>query len=131
VQQQLAELAAVRAQLARMEAPREDSPGSFVARVREYRYAETLVDSIARQAEAARVDEAHDALPLQLLDSATIPEFPSSPRLPLWLLAGLAAGWVIAAATVLLRHRLALARLDEAYVQRVDFLRSLQKQRRG
>ncbi len=130
VQQQLAELAAVRAQLARMEAPREDGPGSFVARVREYRYAETLVDSIARQAEAARVDEAHDALPLQLLDSATIPEFPSSPRLPLWLLAGLAAGWVIAAATVLLRHRLALARLDEAYVQRVDFLRSLQKQRR-
>ena len=125
IQQQLSVLAALRGQLARMEAPKEDGPGSFVARLREFRYAETLADSVARQAEAARVDEAADPIPLQLLDRAATPEWPSSPRLPSWVALGGLLGFALQAAWVLLRHRMALARLDPAYVQRVALLRAL------
>ncbi len=130
IQQLQSELAAQRAQLARLEAPKDDGPGSFVARLREFRYAETLADSVARQAEVARVDEAADAIPLQTLDRAQTPEWPSSPRIPLWVLAGAALGLLLPAAVVLLRHRMALARLDPLYTQRVAFLRALPTRRR-
>ncbi len=125
IQQLQAELAAQRAQLARQEAPRDDGPGSFVVRLREFRYAETLADAVARQAEAARVDEATDALPLQTLDRAQTPEWPSSPRPPMWVASGALLGLLLVAAVVLLRHRMVLARLDPAYMQRVAFLRAL------
>jgi len=119
VQQALAEVAALKGQLARLELPKDDGPGAFVSRVREFRYAETLAESIARQAEAARVDEAADPVPLQVLDRATAPEFPSGPRLMLWLQAGLLAGLLGQGAWVLLRHRQALARQDPAYQRRL------------
>ncbi len=130
VQQQLSELAALRAQLAAMEAPREGGPGSFVARVREFRYAESLAESIARQAEAARVDEASDPIPLQVLDRAQVPQLPSSPRLALWAISGLLVGIGIYAGWTLLRHRMALARLDPQYQQRLQVVRSVLPARR-
>ncbi len=130
VQQQLSELAAMRAQLAKMEAPRDDGPGSFVALLREFRYAEALVESIARQAEAARVDEASDAIPLQILDRAQVPQLPSSPRLPRWALSGLLLAAITCCAWTLLQHRMALARLDPRYRQRLDLVRSVLPKRR-
>ena len=125
VQQLLSEIAALRAQLARIELPKDSSGGAFVNKLREFRYAEGLAESIARQAEAARVDEASDVIPLRLLDRATVPEWPSSPRVLVWLLAGALLGLATQGAWVLLRHRAALARLDPAYVQRVALLQSL------
>ena len=125
VQQLLTELAGLRQQLARLEAPRDEDDGAFVGRLRDFRYAETLVESIARQAEAARVDEAADAVPLQVLDEARPPEWPSSPHPPVWAAAGGLAGLGLVAAWVLLRHRLALARLDPARQQRLAVVRSV------
>lgn len=125
VQQQLAELAGLRQQLAGLEAPRDQDAGAVVGHLRDFRQAEVVVESLARQAEAARIDEATDAVPLQLLDIARPPEWPSSPRLPLWLLAGALLGGALAAAWVLLRHRQALARLDVARQQRLALLRSV------
>lgn len=130
VQQQLAELAGLRQQLATLEVPRDNDAGAVVGRVRDFRYAEALVESIARQAEAARVDEAADAVPLQLLDQAQPPEWPSSPRIPLWVLAGGLAGLLPAVAWVLLRHHQALARLNPAHQQRLALLRSVLPGRR-
>lgn len=130
VQQQLAELAGLRQQLAKLEAPRDNDDGAFVGRLRDFRYAETLAESIARQAEAARVDEAADAVPLQVLDQARPPEWPSSPRPPLWSAAGGLAGLLAVAAWVLLRHRMALARLDPAHQQRLALVRSVLAGRR-
>lgn len=124
VQLLLAELAAQRAQLAAMRAPSDDDPGSFVARVREFRYAEALVESIARQAEAARVDEAADAVPVQVLDRAQVPPWPSSPRPLLWTIGGAALVFGLLAAWVLVRHKQALARLDAAYVARLALVRT-------
>ncbi len=130
VQQQLTELAALRQQLAALEVPRGGGDGAFVGRLREFRYAETLAESIARQVEAARVDEAADAVPLQVLDQARPPQWPSSPRPPLWVASGGLAGVLAVAAWVLLRHRQALARLDPAHQQRLALLRSVLPGRR-
>lgn len=130
VQQQLAELAGLRQQLARLEVPRDSDDGAFVGRLRDFRYAEALAESIARQAEAARVDEAADAVPLQVLDQARPPEWPSSPRPPLWAAAGGLGGLALVAGWVLLRHRMALARLDPAHQQRLALVRSVLPGRR-
>ncbi len=139
----MAALAALRQQLATLEAPLEAAgggngskpgasadEGQFVSRVRAFRYAEALVESIARQAEAARVDEAAEAVPIQVLDQARPPEWPSSPRIPVWVLAGALAGLLPVAAWVLLRHRQALARLDPAHQQRLALLQSVLAGRR-
>jgi uncharacterized protein involved in exopolysaccharide biosynthesis len=130
VQQQRAELAVLRGQLARLEVPRDESQGGFVSKVRDYRYAESLADSIARQAEAARVDEASDPVPLQLLDRAKVPEWPSSPHPPSWATVGAALGLLLGGAWVLLRHRLVLLRLDPAHRERVAFLHTTLPRRR-
>ena len=130
IQQQLAELAGLRVQLSRIELPQSEGPGAFVGRLREFRYAEALAESIARQADAARLDEASDALPMRLLDRAIAPEWPSSPRLPLWVVAGALVGLLLQAAWVLLRHRAALARLDPEHLQRLALLRSLMPTRK-
>lgn len=125
VQQALADLKGLRAELARLELPRDEASGAFVARVREYRQAEALAESIARQAEGARVDEASDPVAFQLLDPAKPPEWPSSPRLLRWTAAGLLIGLGLHAVGVLVRHRMALTRLDPAFAQRVALIRSV------
>ena len=130
VQQLLSELAALRAQLAGMERPRDEADGSFVSRMREFRYAEALAESMARQVEAARVDEASEPIPLQVLDAARVPQFPSSPRPLLWAAAGQLLGGGGYAAGVLARHRNALARLDPLYQQRLERVRSVLPRRR-
>jgi capsule polysaccharide export protein KpsE/RkpR len=130
VQQLVTEVAAMRRQLAGMELPPDGGQGAFVARVREFRYAETLAESIARQAEAARVDEAADSGALQLLDRARAPEVPSSPQVLQWLVYGAALGFAVQMVWVLVAHRLALARLDPAFQQRVELIRSVLARRR-
>ena len=125
VLQTRAEIAALRAQLATMEAPRDEGPGAFVSRVREFRYAETLVDSLTRQVEAARFDEDADPIPMQWLDRAQPPPWPSSPRLPRWLLGGLLAGLLLQAGWVLATHRTRLAACDPHYQQRLALVRSV------
>lgn len=130
VEQARAEIAALRAQLSTMEAPRDEGPGSFVSRVREFRYAETLFDSLSRQVEAARFDEDADPIPVQWLDHAQPAAWPSSPRPLLWLLGGLFAGFLLQAAWVLARHRARLAGCDPHYQQRLALVRSVLPQPR-
>jgi uncharacterized protein involved in exopolysaccharide biosynthesis len=130
VAQARAEIDALRAQLATMEAPRDEGASAFVSRVREFRYAEALVESLARQVEAARFDEDAEPIPMQWLDRAQPPVWPAKPRPVLWLLAGLAAGLALQAAWVLLRHRTRLAAQDPHYQHRLARVRSVLPQRR-
>ena len=130
VQQLLVEQAALRTQLAGIEVPREDGAGSFVSNLREFRFAEVLAESVARQAEAARVDEAADAAPLQVLDRARVPELPSSPRIPVWVLAGAVLGLTFQAAWILARHRAALLRLNPGHEKRIELIRAVSRGRR-
>ncbi len=126
------EIAAMRTQLARLEVPRDEGAGTFAARVRELRYAEQLVDTLSRQAEAARIDEDADPVPVQWLDRAQPSWSPASPNPLLWALGGLAAGFALQAAWVLLRHRRLLALQDEHYRLRLAQVRAvLPPRRRG
>lgn len=131
VVQALSEIAALRAHLATMEAPRDQGPGAFVSRVREFRYAEALVDSLTRQVEAARFDEDADPIPMQWLDRAQPPPWPNSPRPLLWLLGGLLAGLLLQGSWVLAVHRTRLAASDPHYQQRLALVHSVLPQRRA
>jgi uncharacterized protein involved in exopolysaccharide biosynthesis len=115
VEKARAEIDLQRSQLARMETPRADAPGSFTARLREFRYAETLAESLARQLEAARFDEDAEPLPLQWLDKAQPPRWPSRPRLPTWVAMGFMLGLLLQAGWVMVRHRASLAQQDPSY----------------
>lgn len=125
-----AEIAAMRAQLARLEVPREEGSGAFAANVRELRYAEQLADTLTRQLEAARFDEASDPVPVQVLDQAQPVYTPTSPRPLLWAAAGLMLGFALQAAWILVRHRGRLALQDEQYVRRLTQVRSVLPERR-
>jgi uncharacterized protein involved in exopolysaccharide biosynthesis len=76
----------------------------YVRRLREVKYAETLFEMLAKQYEAARLDEARTAAVIQVLDPAIEPDRKSSPRRGLIIFAAMslgllgAVGYTIAAA---------------------------------
>jgi len=75
----------------------------YVRKEREVKYHEALFGILARQYEAARIDEAHDAPLLQVLDPASHPDSRSSPRRLLILLGGATLGLATGSAWVLFR----------------------------
>ena len=75
----------------------------YIRSAREVKYHETLFDIIAKQYEAARLDEAKEA-PIQILDHANTPETPSGPKRILIAAIGLLTGLVVSAAFVLGRE---------------------------
>ena len=95
----------------------------YIRRARDLKYHEALYDFLGKQLEAARIDEAKDAVVVQVVDKAVEPERKSGPRrLLIVLLSGLLA-FVVTCLGVLLvevwkgkeqdphdRHRLALLR---------------------
>jgi tyrosine-protein kinase Etk/Wzc len=84
--------------------PASQVPGlqlEYVRKEREVKYHEALFEMLAKQYEAAHIDESHDAPLLQVLDSASYPDIKSSPHRTLISLGGLVLGgifgcvWVI------------------------------------
>jgi capsule polysaccharide export protein KpsE/RkpR len=90
----IAELGALRAELARMESAQGGQPGSavdmpvgkipeaaveYVRARRELKLQETLLESMIRQFEIAKLDEAKDGPVLQLVDVALPPDYKSKP----------------------------------------------------
>lgn len=82
VQQQQTLLGALRAQLGKLEsADRIDSTDAgYIGRYREYKYQESLFELFSRQFEAARLDESREGGLIQVVDSATPPEYKSKPK---------------------------------------------------
>jgi uncharacterized protein involved in exopolysaccharide biosynthesis len=81
VQQQLAKLAGLRGKLAEVEATSPKTSGAdYVGKYREFKYQETLFDLLARQYEAARVDESREGALIQVVDPAKPPEWKSRPK---------------------------------------------------
>jgi uncharacterized protein involved in exopolysaccharide biosynthesis len=91
MQQQLAALGALRAQVSRIgSVAREPDDADYIGRYREFKYQETLFELFARQYELARADESREGALIQVVDVAVAPERKSHPKRAL-----------IAAATVL------------------------------
>jgi tyrosine-protein kinase Etk/Wzc len=94
--QALGDLAALRAQLSKLEKS-SDTPAAtdsdYVARFRDFKYYETLFDLFAKQFELAKVDESREGSKIQVLDVAQAPEKKSKPKKALiTLMAMLATG---------------------------------------
>jgi uncharacterized protein involved in exopolysaccharide biosynthesis len=112
------ELATLRGQLAKMDRDAGRLKGDvlvpmgrasevaveYVQRYRDRAYYETLYQLLAKQYEIARIDEARDAMVVQVLDQAIVPEKKSGPkRLLISLVVGLTA-LVLAVAAALVRE---------------------------
>jgi tyrosine-protein kinase Etk/Wzc len=85
----------------------------YVRLARDVKYHEALFQIIAKQFEAARIDEARDA-PLQILDRATVPDSKSGPARMYIVLGGLLFG--LAAGTVGVILKPVWIRMSEASV---------------
>jgi uncharacterized protein involved in exopolysaccharide biosynthesis len=120
------ELAGLRAQLARLERssgtlgngnleiPTRRLPEvelDYIRRARDLKYHEALYEFLSKQLEAARIDEAREAVVIQVVDRAVAPEIKSAPRRTVMVLVAavvafiLACVWVVGA-EVIRRRRL-------------------------
>ena len=113
------ELGALRVELARMESSRAGSAGStvdlpvgrlpeagieYVRARRELKLQETLLDTMIRQFEAAKLDEAKEGPALQVVDVAMPPDRKSKPSGLLITLAGTVLGLLASTAWVVMRR---------------------------
>lgn len=97
------ELLSLRAELSKLENGRSDSdgnraqaPGSGLTNIqqlRDLKYYQMLYELLAKQYEAARLDEAKQPMVVQVLDQAIEPERPVKPKRPVLILIGCAAGF--------------------------------------
>jgi uncharacterized protein involved in exopolysaccharide biosynthesis len=112
VLQQQTELAALRAQMSRLEQATDISGGpDYIGKYREFKYQETLFELYARQFEIARVDESREGTLIQVVDAATPPERKSKPKRAVTTLASALATLLALLVFVLVRQ--SMRRSDE------------------
>jgi uncharacterized protein involved in exopolysaccharide biosynthesis len=105
VQQALATLGALRAQLARTEAPTDLNGGpDYVGKFREFKYQETLFELFARQYELARLDESREGALIQVVDVAQPAEWKSKPKRALIAASTAVATLMLVCAFIVLRR---------------------------
>jgi uncharacterized protein involved in exopolysaccharide biosynthesis len=115
------ELAGLRAQLAKLErntgelgngnlqVPTRQLPAvelEYLRRLRDVKYHEAVYDFLNKQLEASRIDEAKDAILVQVVDKAVIPERKSSPRRALIVLVTAVVAFLLSCLGVLLTETL-------------------------
>ncbi len=133
------ELAGMRAQLARLEQstgelgkgnleiPTRRLPEAqlaFVRLSRDLKYHEALFEFLSKQLEAAEIDEAKEALVVQVVDKAVVPETKSGPRRLLIVLVATFVVLGLACFAVLLKEAFAKKVQDPDYASRLEGLRS-------
>jgi tyrosine-protein kinase Etk/Wzc len=115
------ELAGLRAQLAKLErntgelgngnlqVPTRQLPAvelEYLRQLRDVKYHEALYDFLTKQLEVSRIDEAKDAILVQVVDKAVIPERKSAPKRTLIVLVTAAVAFLLACLGVLLMETL-------------------------
>jgi uncharacterized protein involved in exopolysaccharide biosynthesis len=125
VQSQLAQLSALRTQLARLEQATDSSVGpDYVSKYREFKYRETLFELFARQYEIARVDESREGALIQVVDVALPPEYKSKPNRALIAVAATMLSLLLLGLFILLRHFWRQSATDPIGAERVARLRA-------
>jgi uncharacterized protein involved in exopolysaccharide biosynthesis len=105
VQRQLAQLSALRAQLARLEQASDSNVGpDYLSKYREFKYRETLFELFARQYEIARVDESREGALIQVVDVAVPPEYKSKPKRLFIAVAATLLSLLLLGMFILVRH---------------------------
>ena len=87
------------------------------------KYHQLLFDLLARQYEAARMDEAKSAPVIQVVDPALVPDRKAAPFRALWALSGAAIGFFLTVAWVLGSHIYQRMAADEEQGRRLAVLR--------
>ncbi len=96
----------------------------YLRKLREVKYAETLFELLAKQYEAARLDEARTAAVIQVLDPAIEPDRKSSPPRILIVVLGSLLGFLSAAVYVLLAEALSRFALNPGVEERWNRLKT-------
>jgi len=131
------QLSGLRAQLALLE-KQSGGPGNvqvpvgnvpeaglqYVRKLRDVRYAETIFDMLAKQYEAARLDEAKTAAIIQVLDPAIEPDRKSSPPRTLIIVIVTLLGFFGSAGYILLAEALSRVRLNPDVNARLTTLKT-------
>jgi uncharacterized protein involved in exopolysaccharide biosynthesis len=122
------ELRGLRAELARMESSQGGAPGSavdmpvgrlpeaavsYVRARRELKLQETLLESMVRQYEVAKLDEAKEGVSLQRVDVALPPDRKSKPTRSLIVLASTLAALLLVSSWVIVGRYLARVRASD------------------
>ncbi|MGA3055773.1 MAG: GNVR domain-containing protein [Candidatus Korobacteraceae bacterium] len=132
------ELAGLRAQLAKLErntgelgngnlqVPTRQLPAvelQYLRQLRDVKYHEALYEFLSKQLEASRIDEAKDAILVQVVDKAVIPERKSSPRRALIVLVTAVVAFFLSCLGVLLMEALRRKREDPRQGTRLALLK--------
>jgi tyrosine-protein kinase Etk/Wzc len=131
------ELDSMRAQLAKMGGSEDTADSSvllpkglvseagleFVRRERDVKYYETIFDILARQFEAAKLDEAKQGAVVQVLDPAVPPDRRSSPKRAIIVIVSTIAGCLIAVFLAFVQAVMQQAREDPEVSSRLSVLR--------
>jgi uncharacterized protein involved in exopolysaccharide biosynthesis len=132
------ELAGLRSQLSQLESVQKGrKPGdisltstvlaqdqvAYLRKQRDVQYHTLIFDLIARQYEAARLDEAKASPVIQVLDPAQPPERKSGPFRALWMLVGVVLGFFFGCARVIGSYVMARVEADEMRARRLDQFR--------
>ncbi|MDE2626580.1 MAG: lipopolysaccharide biosynthesis protein [Burkholderiales bacterium] len=125
VQQQLAQLDALRAQLGKVEAttPSDGGP-DYISKYRQFKYEETLFDLFSRQYEMAKLDESREGALIQVVDAAMPPEHKSKPKRALVALGSILGSFLVLAVFVLIQQRWRLARAIPETAEKIAQLRA-------
>ncbi|AFL90562.1 uncharacterized protein involved in exopolysaccharide biosynthesis [Terriglobus roseus DSM 18391] len=94
----------------------------YVRKTREVRYNETLFEILARQFEAAKLDEAREGAVIQVVDRATPPDYKSYPPRLLFLIGGFVLGLFLSTAYVLWRSMIRFLRRSPVWAEKLDAL---------
>jgi uncharacterized protein involved in exopolysaccharide biosynthesis len=131
------ELAVMRAQLARLGGSEDSGSADFVLpkgmvpkasleyirKMRDVKYSETIFDILARQFEAAKLDEAKQGAIIQVVDAATVPDKRSSPWRWLIVIGTTISGFFLANLAALFLALLQYMQSDPEANQQLDALR--------
>ncbi len=96
----------------------------YARRLRDVKYNETIFNILARQFEAAKLDEAREGALVQVVDPATPPDWKSAPSRLLWLLVSFALGFVVSCGWVLWQAALRLLHRDPETDSKLNALSS-------
>ena len=125
VQRQLAQLSALRAQLARLEQAADANVGpDYLTKYREFKYRETLFELFARQYEIARVDESREGALIQVVDVAVPPEYKSKPKRLFIAVAATLLSLLLLGMFILVRHFWRESATDPEGAEKVARLRA-------
>jgi capsule polysaccharide export protein KpsE/RkpR len=95
----------------------------YVGRFREVKYREAIFELMAKQFEAAKLDEAKQAAVIQVVDPAVEPDEKSSPKRVLIILISTIAAFMVAAFWALLAEVLRVVRKDPTKAAKLAVLR--------